>query len=85
MGIRILSISDDPKDKLPGQRNETILTSELREASITDIPALSSALKLKTDLSKSLEESNNKNEDLHIVKMAYVVPDKEETGGKVNC
>ncbi len=46
LNVRILEASDAPEHKLPGQRGPTIVRSQLREVSMTDIPGNGNSVRL---------------------------------------
>ena len=65
IGFKALGLSDDPKDKLPGQYGYTITKCEIREASIVDIPANANALMVSKSISeKSIGDIDFKSEDI---------------------
>lgn len=49
IGIKILSTSEDPKYLLPGQTRPTVVECELKEISVTDMPANEDCIRLYDD------------------------------------
>jgi len=68
VGIIPLAISDSPDDKVTGQTGYTITKSELLEASIVDIPANPSAVRLDKQIEKSADGSVTPKEGAFLVK-----------------
>jgi phage head maturation protease len=68
VGIKVLSVSDKPELKLPGQTMPTITEWELLEISVCDIPANQNAVALYDDSGKMIEL---KNTDLHVALSAF--------------
>lgn len=68
IGFKALAVSDDPEDKVQGQKGLTILKSELLEASITDIPANPNAIIQSKSVGVLNEEKKHQSDDLYFVK-----------------
>ena len=86
VGIKPRALSDDPADKIVGQKGLTVTKSELLEASITDIPANPNAVAIdKSILSKSDQDINLELDKETLYLTANVVEEEVEiTNNKVD-
>ena len=73
VGLQVLAVSDDPEDKVKGQKGYTITKSRMLEASIVDIPANPAALRVDKMYSEKAADPNAESEttEKFILKTAF--------------
>ena len=76
IGFRAKEWSDDDEMKLAGQQGYTFTKTELIEVSIVDVPSNKNALRVRTELTKSIGQG--KKEDLFFIK-SYGTADFNKT------